>query len=325
MAVTMRDVARAAQVDPSVVSAVLNGSRSIRVSQAKRERILNLVSEMKYRPNLTARGLITRKTFAIGVLAYSTRDRFYAAMMSELQQRLLVRGYAGIYGFWNQESEVEKAYDTVLSRGVDGIITTHDDPPLRPGEIPTVIYGGVREGYDCILYDFEDATCRTLRYLLDLGHRRIGLLGITPQDPRYPGFHKFLEEAGMELRPEWQIPCPGFLADAFPAAMELLKLPDRPSAVIARNDMAALAVLNAASRLGLSVPRDLSIVGFNNIEEVQYCFPAITTNGDDLTQLVEELIETLFHRMAHPDSPPTVRFRKLNLLIRESCAPPRKR
>ena len=325
MAVTMRDVARAAQVDPSVVSAVLNGSRSIRVSQAKRERILGLVSEMKYRPNLTARGLITRKTFAIGVLAYSTRDRFYAAMMSELQQRLLARGYAGIYGFWNQASEVEKAYDTVLTRGVDGIITTHDDPPLHSGEIPTVIFGGVRDGYDSVLYDYEDAMCRTLRYLRDLGHRKIGLLGMSPQDPRCPVFRRILAEAGLEVRPEWLVPCPGFLADAFPAAVKLLDQPDCPTAIIAKNDMAALAVVNAAARAGLSVPRDLSVVGFDNIEEGQYCFPAITTNGDNLAQLVEELIETLFHRMAHPDSPPTVRFRKLNLLIRESCAPPRKR
>ena len=322
MAVTMRDVAQAAQVDPSVVSAVLNGSRSIRVSQAKRERILGLVSAMKYRPNLTARSLITRKTFAVGVLAYSTRDRFYAAMMSELQQQLLARGYAGIYGFWNQESEVEQAYDTVLSRGVDGIITAHDNPPPHSDELPTVIYGGIREGYDCILYDYEDAMYRTLRYLLDLGHRKIGLLGMAPQDPRCLLSRRILAEAGVGISPEWLVPCPGFPADAFPAAKQLLQQSDRPTAVIAQNDMTALAVLNVSARLGLSVPRDLSVIGFDNIEEGQYSFPAITTNGDDLAKLVEELIETLFHRMCHPGSSPTVKLRKLNLFVRESCAPP---
>ena len=141
MAVTMRDIARVAQVDPSVISAVLNGSKSIRVSAEKRRQVLNLVKKMNYRPNLTARSLITRKSFAIGVLAYSTRGRFYAAMMAELQQQLLTRGYAGIYAFWNDDSEVEKAYDTILTRGVDGIITTHDNPALFPRDIPTVIYG----------------------------------------------------------------------------------------------------------------------------------------------------------------------------------------
>lgn len=234
MAVTMRDIARVAQVDPSVISAVLNGSKSIRVSAEKRRQVLNLVKKMNYRPNLTARSLITRKSFAIGVLAYSTRDRFYAAMMAELQQQLLSRGYAGIYAFWNDDSEVEKAYDTILTRGVDGIITTHDNPALFPREIPTVIYGMQQEGYDCVLLDYETAIRNSLGYLLRLGHRKIGCLGIQPHDPRYPVFIRAMAEAGLEVRPEWMAECSGFLADAYQAAMNLLSRPDKPTALIAK-------------------------------------------------------------------------------------------
>ena len=313
MAVTMRDIARVAQVDPSVISAVLNGSKSIRVSAEKRRQVLNLVKKMNYRPNLTARSLITRKSFAIGVLAYSTRDRFYAAMMAELQQQLLSRGYAGIYAFWNDDSEVEKAYDTILTRGVDGIITTHDNPALFPREIPTVIYG--------VLLDYETAIRNSLGYLLRLGHRKIGCLGIQPHDPRYPVFIRAMAEAGLEVRPEWMAECSGFLADAYQAAMNLLSRPDKPTALIAKNDMAALAVLNAAARTGISVPVELSVIGFDNIEEGRYSFPAVTTNGGDIRQLVEKLLETLFHRMAHPDAPTQVSLMKVELSVRESCAP----
>lgn len=321
MAVTMRDIARVAQVDPSVISAVLNGSKSIRVSAEKRRQVLNLVKKMNYRPNLTARSLITRKSFAIGVLAYSTRDRFYAAMMAELQQQLLSRGYAGIYAFWNDDSEVEKAYDTILTRGVDGIITTHDNPALFPRKIPTVIYGMQQEDYDCVLLDYETAIRNSLGYLLRLGHRKIGCLGIQPHDPRYPVFIRAMAEAGLEVRPEWMAECSGFLADAYQAAMNLLSRPDKPTALIAKNDMAALAVLNAAARTGISVPAELSVIGFDNIEEGRYSFPAVTTNGGDIRQLVEKLLETLFHRMAHPDAPTQVSLMKVELSVRESCAP----
>ena len=321
MAVTMRDIARVAQVDPSVISAVLNGSKSIRVSAEKRRQVLNLVKKMNYRPNLTARSLITRKSFAIGVLAYSTRDRFYAAMMAELQQQLLSRGYAGIYAFWNDDSEVEKAYDTILTRGVDGIITTHDNPALFPRKIPTVIYGMQQEDYDCVLLDYETAIRNSLGYLLRLGHRKIGCLVIQPHDPRYPVFIRAMAEAGLEVRPEWMAECSGFLADAYQAAMNLLSRPDKPTALIAKNDMAALAVLNAAARTGISVPAELSVIGFDNIEEGRYSFPAVTTNGGDIRQLVEKLLETLFHRMAHPDAPTQVSLMKVELSVRESCAP----
>ena len=277
--------------------------------------------KMNYRPNLTARSLITRKSFAIGVLAYSTRDRFYAAMMAELQQQLLSRGYAGIYAFWNDDSEVEKAYDTILTRGVDGIITTHDNPALFPREIPTVIYGMQQEDYDCVLLDYETAIRNSLGYLLRLGHRKIGCLGIQPHDPRYPVFIRAMAEAGLEVRPEWMAECSGFLADAYQAAMNLLSRPDKPTALIAKNDMAALAVLNAAARTGISVPAELSVIGFDNIEEGRYSFPAVTTNGGDIRQLVEKLLETLFHRMAHPDAPTQVSLMKVELSVRESCAP----
>lgn len=241
--------------------------------------------------------------------------------MAELQQQLLSRGYAGIYAFWNDDSEVEKAYDTILTRGVDGIITTHDNPALFPREIPTVIYGMQQEDYDCVLLDYETAIRNSLGYLLRLGHRKIGCLGIQPHDPRYPVFIRAMAEAGLEVRPEWMAECSGFLADAYQAAMNLLSRPDKPTALIAKNDMAALAVLNAAARTGISVPAELSVIGFDNIEEGRYSFPAVTTNGGDIRQLVEKLLETLFHRMAHPDAPTQVSLMKVELSVRESCAP----
>ncbi len=323
MAVTMRDIARAAQVDPSVVSAVLNGSKSIRVSEKKRELVLSLVKKMNYRPNITARSLITRKSFSVGLLFFSTRDRFYAEMMGELQTQLMHRGYVGIYAFWNDDSEIDKAYSTVLSRGVDGIITCHNDPTLIPKDTPTVIFGGYQPDFDCVQVDYQAAIRQSLAYLTGLGHRKIGFLSASAGSQRYEFYRLLLGEFGLAFNPDWVGEGSGFFSDAYEAAIRLLKREDRPTALIVKNDTAAIAAINAAGALGISVPDDLSILGFDNIEEAEYSRPPLTTNGNSIKSVVTLLINTLFERMEEPEAPPRARMMEAELIIRQSCAPPK--
>lgn len=320
MTVTMKDIAKAAQVDPSVVSAVLNGSKSIRVSSERRSQIQNLAESMNYRPNLIARSLITKKSFTIGVLFFSTRDRFYASMMAELQDQLLAQGYVGIYAFWNNIPEVKRAYDVVLNRRVDGIITCHNDPALLPTRIPTIIFEMPREGYDSVSIDYESTFCDSVKYLTGLGHRRIGYLGGRHNDPIHSAFLYAMKHAGLEVRPEWMAESSGFMDSSFPAALKLLQSPGRPTALLTKNDMVALSVINAARRLGMKVPDDLSVLGLDNIEEGAFSTPSLTTNGVNMKALVRKLLDTLFLRIKDPDVSPTVCRMKTDLIVRESCA-----
>lgn len=319
----MRNIAQVAQVDPSVVSAVLNGSKSIRVSAKKRELVLSLVKKMNYRPNIMARSLITRKSFSIGLLFYSTRDRFYAEMMSELQTQLMHRGYVGLYAFWNNITEISKAYDMILSRGVDGIITCHSDTALIPKDTPTVIFGGYQPGFDSVQVNYQAAIHQSLVYLTGLGHRKIGFLSATNDNPRYQSYCSLLSEFGLVFNSAWVGEGDGFFSDAYEAALRLLKRKDRPTALIAKNDTAAIAALNAASVLGISVPNDLSILGFDNIEETEYARPPLTTNGNAIKSVITLLVDTLFERMKYPKAPPRTRMIETKLIIRQSCSRPK--
>lgn len=322
MTVKRQDIARAAQVDPSVVSAVLNGSQSIRVSREKRELVLSLVKKMNYRPNITARSLSIRKSFSIGVLFNNTRDRFYAEMMAELQRDLTRRGYVGIYAFWNGEAEVTQAYDMVLSRKVDGIITCHNDTSLFPDNVPTVIYGMSDPGYDCILMDYLNSLRESLLYLMELGHRRIGYLGADENEPRYQYYRRLLDELDLEFNPEWIGHGFGFFGDSFDAAMATLKHRERPTAFICKNDMTAIGGLSAAEHLNIGVPSQLSIISFGNIEETRYTSPPLTTNGYGMDMLVRQLTDMLFGRMENPQLPPRKTLLKMKMIIRRSCAAP---
>lgn len=192
---------------------------------------------------------------------------------------------------------------------------------LFPREIPTVIYGMQQEDYDCVLLDYETAIRNSLGYLLRLGHRKIGCLGIQPHDPRYPVFIRAMAEAGLEVRPEWMAECSGFLADAYQAAMNLLSRPDKPTALIAKNDMAALAVLNAAARTGISVPAELSVIGFDNIEEGRYSFPAVTTMAATYGNWWKNCWRPCSTGWCIRTQPTQVSLMKVELSVRESCAP----
>jgi len=323
MSVTMRDIAKVAQVDTSVVSAVLSGSKHIRVSKEKRSHILSLVESMRYRPNMSARSLISRKHYAVGILFYSTKDRFYAEMMAEVQQRLVARGYVGIYAFWKNEQEVFGAYESVLSRGVDGIITCHNDISLFPANMPIVIYGAQHENYDCVLIDCKKAVTEAFDYLTGLGHRKIGFVATDSSDGgRYKYYLECIKRLGLPFRPEWVCPGSGFFEDGYRGAQQILSSSSRPTALIARNDIVGIATIAAARDAGLQVPDDVSVVSFDNIEEARYSQPPLTTAGADIEKQVDCLIEVFFNRLAKPDSPRVKNIIEPELIIRSSCKQP---
>lgn len=123
MAVTMKDIAERAGVSRPVVCAVLGGKSTCRVSDEKKQRILELVKELGFQPNLQAQRLRSGKTRTVGILFASFRDRIIGDVMMELYRRLLKSGYTSIFAIWEKASEIEQAYKNVIRNQVDGIIT----------------------------------------------------------------------------------------------------------------------------------------------------------------------------------------------------------
>ena len=325
MPVTRKEIAEKAKVHPSVVSAVLNGSKTIHCSENKRREILSLIKEMNYVPNHTARSLSMKKTKTIGILSFSLCDRYYASLASEFQKQLIERGYIGLFASWKNESEVKKAYDSVLTRNVDGIVTCHHQTDfLEKTNVPAVFFSGIESSsYDSVQVDYSSAVKNSLKYLTDMGHRRIGFVAARDGEFRFDAFKKYMEEFGLEFREEWCVRSSGLPAAVHDGVMKLLARPGRPTAIMARNDMAAISTLSCAWANHLKVPDDLSVIGFDNIEESAFSIPPLTTNVSRKEERVSAALDLLLARIEDPARPPRKILFESNLEVRGSCAPPK--
>lgn len=319
MPVTLRDIANAAGVDSSVVSAVLNGSTRIRVSAERRKQILALIESMNYRVNIAARSLITRRNYSIGVLLCSTRDRFYAEMIGEIQGQLAARGYTGIFGFWSDSGEIAGAYESVLNRGVDGVITCHNDLSRLPSDLPVLIYGEEASGVDCLIPDWEYLMRNSMRYLYQLGHRKIGYIGYQPGEVRSLIYRRLLDEFALSWNADWVSEGSGFAGDALAGAHRVMVCPNPPTALMTRNDTVAIASICAAAAIGIRVPEQLSVIGIDNIEESGYSNPPLTTSGVSMKLLVSQMLDRLFARLEKPDLHAEKIIFQPELIIRKSC------
>lgn len=322
MGITMEELAALAKVSQSSVSLVLNGKGDGRIAKTKQEKIRRLAELHNYRPNLNARSLIMRKSHEIGVLSFNTHDRFYADILPEIQLQLMQRGYIGINLFWGSCPEAKMVFESVLARGVAGVITFHEDLSLLPPDVPAILCKIDHPAYDRVIFDMEAALRESISYLIGLGHRKIGYIGKTDTDPRYKVYCKILSEFGLQVKPEWigSLKTSAlFFQSAYDCAMEFLQRPDRPTAVIAKSDTGAIAAISAASKLGIRIPEDISIIGANNIEETMYTVPPLTTHGCDIKLLAKKLTEILFKRLENPQLPPIKEVIETQLIIRNSC------
>lgn len=321
---TLKDIAGEAGFSVPTVSAVLGGrAEKLGIKAETRTRILKAAQRMNYRPNLAARGLRTRRTYTIGLMLHSPRELIYAEMLSEIQARLLAHGYAGICAFWNTLEEAQAAFRAVVDRGVDGLISCHDDLSLLPPDLPTVLFQQRHPSCDSIVRDGEDSMRRAVNYLVDLGHRRLGAI--------YLDRHRFeslvrgtLSERQVDIAPFWTV---GRHKDHTESVRDCLAqfiaLPSvrRPTAVICRNDTTAMTVISMAGAQGVVVPRDLSVLGSDGVSLGALTNPPLTTLGVPPAELARRLVELMLRRLARPDAPCKELLLKQRLIERSSCGP----
>ena len=319
---TMRDIAEAANVSRSAVSAVLNGNCHIRVSKEKRELILDLARKMNYRPNLIARSLVSRSSYTIGIYLCMPTEYFYAELLAAIQEELRQRNYIGSFIFWKSLEDVQYAYDIGQGQRVDGIITCHGDVSMLPPGTPAVIFGTEQESRDCFFPDWPRIYDSYLNHLVSLGHRKIMFVGNEDNRPfQMKALKKLAVKYGVEIQT-----VPGGInrQTLIATAKKIAGSPrsSRPTAIITANDMNALDFINAAKNFDLRIPQDISIIGYDNIQDTLYSSPPLTTSGVPVKKLAGDLMDTLFKRMAEPDAP----FKKVKLfselIVRSSCTVP---
>ncbi|MDR2379862.1 MAG: LacI family DNA-binding transcriptional regulator [Bifidobacteriaceae bacterium] len=337
----MKDVAREAGVSVSSVSLVLSGRGAGRITTEVADRVRAAAADLRYVPNLVARGLRTRQTHTIGLLSDSVASTPFAGkMLAAAQLEAWESGYLLLLSDTADARDMEEpATQALLQRGVEGLIYAsmyHREVALPdvPDHVPLVVLDGRPVGEtlaDWIVPDEQGGAELAVRALLDAGHRRIGFCNSVEPVPasagREQGYRNAIATAGIAFDPSLVVHATTGTASAGrDSVRELLSRPDPPSTVFCFNDRIAVGAYHAAAELGLHVPEDLSIVGFDNQEFIaDMLSPSLTTVELPHTHMGRWAARRIIERLQARNRPLPVthEFAPCRLVSRASISRPR--
>jgi LacI family transcriptional regulator len=328
---TIRNVADRAEVSISTVSRVVNGNRPVRPDI--RERVLQAIKELDYRPNYLARGLRARNSSMLGLIIPDNSNPFYAEVARAIEDAGFAAGYSVILCNTDLSNEKQQAYiDVLLSHKVEGVIlinmnlvTLDNLERLMAEHIPVILANNdIRiPATDQILVDDYQGGYQAGQYLLRLNHRRIGCISLQSQFPHIPkritGFRQALTEAGIELSDELCAIGNGRYDSGYQATQDLIRRQPDLTAIFVFNDLMALGAMNALRAEGRRIPADVSIIGYDNIFYSSTFEPALTTIAQPIATIGEECITHLLERIEHLDRPPMQVTLPTELIERASC------
>ncbi len=284
---TIQDIARRANVSISTVSRVLNNTAP--VAEKTRERVLSIITEHGYKPNLFAQSLAGGQSRTIGVLTQLIGSPFYDVILRGILKGIEGSGYLPLFadGGWEAKKDLI-ALNMFVDRSVDGLILLNghvsDEYMVEiASQIPMITLGRVIPGLEkqCLPFDDFEAAHEATRYLIETGHRRIahitGIINHEDAIERQDGYHAALKEAGIEPDPELIIEG-DFTEPSGVMAVEMLLMRGHIfSAIFAANDQMAYGARLALHRRGLRVPEDVSLVGFDDQAPSAYMIPPLTS------------------------------------------------
>ncbi|MEU2908418.1 LacI family DNA-binding transcriptional regulator [Streptomyces massasporeus] len=326
---TIRDVAERAGVSKSLVSLVLRGSDQVRPE--KRDAVLRAARELGYRPNAAARSLSEQRTRTVGVLLNDLRNPWFVDLLDGLNSLLHANGLRMLLADarLNRRTGQDPA-DPLLDLRVDGLVVVGTLPdPAALGQVAEripVVLAGSREpappGVDVVAGDDERGALLVAEHLIGLGHRRIahiagyGAVG----ELRRRSFEATMRRHGLA---EQVLVEPSDMTEegGYRTTVRLLSRPDRPTAVFAVNDIAAIGVLSAAEELGLRVPRDLCVVGYDNTSIARLRHVWLTTVDNSSHEVGRRAAQCLLARFEGAGGAGRVQLATPTLEIRGSTAP----
>lgn len=335
---TQVDVAQRAGVSRATVSYVLNGLTEGRVpiSDETRQRVLEAIEELGYEPDARAQALRSGNTNTIALIIPDLRNPHFCEYATGIEEAARAAGYHLLLSSTSLSDEYAvEIFKDLARRRFDGLIITGSFI-LKSAEAQTIL-ARIRKrnlpvvemnefyGVDSASSDYRGATKEVISHLLSLGHRRIGFVyGVADHElglDRLQPFQESLTNAGIVVEPDLIDECGPTIEDGYQAAMRLLKRTQRPTAIIAVNDLLAISTIRAAGDLGLRVPDDLSVVGFDNIPMTDYLMPRLTTVTKDAYNAGRSAFEMLLARIQNPEIPRQVLHTPAKLIIRESTGP----
>jgi LacI family transcriptional regulator len=329
---TAQDVALRAGVSAATVSRVLNGSAAVRPD--KREAVLKAAAALGFVANGAARALSLRRFMAVGAVVPNIENEGFLGALATFQERIRQAGYTLVVTNAGYELDRELLEATfLLERGIDGLMLVGDihRPDLLARiarqAVPTVQTFTLSPNRACVGFDNAAAMARATNYLLDLGHRRFGVITGTRRDndrstARVEGIVGALAARSLRIRPEHDIQVSHGIRDGRDALRHILSAGGKPpTAVLCGTDQLAFGAMIEAEARGLAVPRDLSLVGFNDADYAAFLRPSLTTVRMQSAEIGLAAADHLLARMA---GQPAMRVTELDaeLIIRGSTAPP---
>jgi DNA-binding LacI/PurR family transcriptional regulator len=340
--ITLEDVAKKAGVSFKTVSRVLN--KEVGVSGDTAEKVRQAIAELNYVPNTAARSLSLGKARAIGlVIGWPVTSPYSTAMIDETLKESMHHGY-GLALFSLDHGASTRIVDACIGRQVDGLImdtVAAEDKELNSHinalKIPCVIiHPNQKENYphaSFVQINNIAAAKQAVSYLIALGHRAIGFiradLGFAQEDERERGYREAFAEVGLACNKDWAFVGGGWVPEkafysGFAGAMHLLANHKELTALFAQTDEIALGVASAVWQMGLRIPDDISIIGFDDIIYASMIAPPLTTIHQPIDEFIRIAIEHLIGTIEGRKLEPIDMILPTRLVVRESCKPPKR-
>lgn len=336
---TQTDVAQLAGVSRATVSYVINGltNGKIAISDETRKRVEDAIEELGYEPDARAQALSSGRTNTVALVIPDLRNPHFSEFATGVEDAARVADYHFLLSSTTLVSD-EYAVDIfkdLVRRRFDGLILASSFI-LKSEEAQAILARVHKRGLpivevneinhvDTISADYREATKEVISYLVSLGHRRIGLVyGVGDHEhglDRLESYKESLNAVGIAIDPGLIVECGPTIEDGYQGSLNLLGLDSRPSAIVAINDLLAIGTMRAAGDLGMRVPDDLSVVGYDDIPMANYLMPRLTTVTKDAYVAGQRAFEMLTERMQTPDLPRQLIHMPATLVVRESTGP----
>jgi LacI family transcriptional regulator len=335
---TQVDVAQLAGVSRATVSYVLNNNtdKRIPISAETRQRVLDAIAKLGYEVDARAQALRSGDTKTIGVLLPLYENPYFWQILRGISAEAEAAGYSLLLAHNSVTPEQEnQSVREIAEQRVDGLVmligfkllpeqVIHQ---LRSSSRPIVEISATASEFDYVHQDYGAGTLALMSHLIELGHRRIGFIyGVTVLSQGYDRlipYRRALEKAELPYDESLVYQCGQLMDDGYEAAHHLLSQPRRPTALLAINDLLAISAIRAANDLGLHVPNDVSIAGFDNIPFSRFSVPRITSVSGQPEQNGRDAVRLLLKRLHNPNRPHEVVTAGWELHIRESTGPVR--
>jgi LacI family transcriptional regulator len=334
--ITIKDIARMANVSHTTVSRALNNKS--RIKNETKEKILTIARELNYQPNFIARSLVMKRTKTLGFVITNIANPFYTELAQGIESTAIGLGYNIIFCSTHSDLSTEKHYiDMLRSKGVDGIIfsSAHMGDPnilvLAEEAFPIVLVNRrtyhpiVREKVDYVGIDNILGGFLAVEHLIRLGHQRIGVIGGSSESSvgfeRLEGGKKALATYGLKVIGDYFLEGDFLKGSGHRGGKEFLKMAEPPTAIFATNDYMALGTYQAIIEEGQRVPEDIALIGFNDIEFTATKGVELTTIGQKKYEMGALAVNILVEKIEGIESKPSTKeiFLKPELIIRKTC------